>query len=101
MDCSIFYIIVFVLVYFYPLFYFAVTMKRRQKKNWQLAIFAQRTIVAVMMLNFCVRYGNRCVHHAIATRSLSLNVFQDIQNRIVISLLFPSSLASSVKPSTY
>ena len=28
------------------------------------------TIFAVMMLNFCVRYGYRCVHHAITTRSL-------------------------------
>ena len=28
-----------------------------------------RTIVAVMMLNFRVRDGNGCVHHAIAARS--------------------------------
>ena len=32
------------------------------------------TIVAVMMLNFCVRYGYRCVHLAIATRSFILAV---------------------------
>ena len=38
--------------------------------NWRLAIVALSTIVAVMMLNFCVRYGYRCVHHAIATRFL-------------------------------
>ena len=27
------------------------------------------TIFAAMMLNFCVRHGYRCVHHAFATRS--------------------------------
>ena len=37
----------------------------------QLAIFAGAgpTIVAVGVLNFCVRDGNRCVHSAIATGS--------------------------------
>ena len=32
-----------------------------QKKNWQLPIFAY-TIVGVLVLNFSVRYGKRCVH---------------------------------------
>ena len=27
-----------------------------------------RTIFTTTVLNFCVRYGNRCVHCAIATR---------------------------------
>ena len=27
-----------------------------------------RTIVSAEVLNFCVRYGNRCVHFAIVTR---------------------------------
>ena len=47
--------------------------KGQKKRNWQRAIFAQCTIVAAMMLNFCVRYGYRCVHHAIATRSFSVS----------------------------
>ena len=34
-----------------------------------MLLLRSRTIVAVMMLNFCVRDGYRCVHHAIATRS--------------------------------
>ena len=40
--------------------------------TWQLAIFtrARLDIVAVEVLNFCVRDENRCVHFAIATRSL-------------------------------
>ena len=38
----------------------------KQKKNWQLAIFAY-TIFAVKELNFCVRDGNRCILFAIVT----------------------------------
>ena len=40
--------------------------------TWQRAIFtgASPAIVAADMLNFCVRDENRCVHIAIATRSL-------------------------------
>ena len=37
----------------------------KKRRNWQRAIFAQCTIFAAMMLNFCVRNGYRCVHHAI------------------------------------
>ena len=73
--------------------------KKRKKKNWQRAIFAQRTIFAAMMLNFCVRYGYRCVHHAIITRSSLSSILQDTQNQIVVPS--SSSLAFSVKPSTY
>ena len=39
------------------------------RRTGSLLLLQFPTIVAVMMLNFCVRYGNRCVHHAIATRS--------------------------------
>ena len=49
------------------------------------------TIVAVMMLNFCVRDGYRCVHHAIATRSLRILSKPD-----TISLLI--TLWSSPRP---
>ena len=40
--------------------------------TWQRAIFtgARPDIVAAEVLNFCVRDENRCVHFAIATRSL-------------------------------
>ena len=40
--------------------------------TWQRAIFtgARPDIVAADMLNFCVRDEYRCVHIAIATRSL-------------------------------
>ena len=41
-------------------------VKKYIKKNWQLPIFAY-TIVGVKVLNFCVRYGNRCIHFAIVT----------------------------------
>ena len=30
-----------------------------------------RTIFGAKVLNFCVRYGNRCIHFAIITRHLS------------------------------
>ena len=42
------------------------SLKKLQKKNWQLAIFAY-TIFAVKVLNFSVRYGKRCIHFAIVT----------------------------------
>ncbi len=43
--------------------------------TWQRAIFtgASPAIVAADMLNFCVRDENRCVHIAIATRSLEVS----------------------------
>ena len=59
--------------------------KKDKKKNWQRAIFAQCTIFAAMMLNFCVRYGYRCVHHAIITRSSLSSILQDTQNQTVVS----------------
>ena len=31
------------------------------------------TTISVKVLNFCVRYGNRCIHLAIATRPLFEN----------------------------
>ena len=61
--------------------------KNIKKRNWQRAIFAQRTIFAAMMLNFCVRYGYRCVHHAIITRSSLSSILQDTQNQIVVLYL--------------
>ena len=44
-----------------------------KKRTGSLLLSHLGTIFAVMMLNFCVRYGNRCVHHAIATRSSFLS----------------------------
>ena len=37
-----------------------------KKKNRQRATFAY-AIIAAVVLNFCVRDGYRCVHHAIIT----------------------------------
>ena len=53
----------------------------------QLAIFAgaRPTIVAVEVLNFCVRDGNRCIHFAIATGSL--RDFLISQNRTTLTRL--------------
>ena len=43
--------------------------------HWTGSVLLSRlpTIFAAMMLNFCVRYGYRCVHHAFTTRSSSTN----------------------------
>ena len=70
--------------------------------TWQRAAFTMAgiAILAAEMLNFCVRYGYRCVHHAIITRSSLSSILQDTQNQTVVFLL-SSSLAFSVKPSTY
>ena len=38
------------------------------KKAWQRPIFAY-TIVGAVVLNFCVRDGNRCIHYAIVTKA--------------------------------
>ena len=48
------------------------THQKMSQITWQRAIFtgASPDIVAADMLNFCVRDENRCVHIAIATRSL-------------------------------
>ena len=53
---------------------FNVRHKKRISKDIQirtgsLLLSRMTTIVAVMMLNFCVRYGYRCLHHAITTGS--------------------------------
>ena len=50
---------------------------------WQLAIFTMAgiAIVAVKMLNFCVRDGNRCVHLAIITRLFLRNIPSKPNNR--------------------
>ena len=70
-----------------------------KKKNWQRAIFAQRTIFAAMMLNFCVRYGYRCVHHAIITRSSLSSILQDTQNQtVVLSIQARLPFRSSPRP---
>ena len=68
-------------------------VKKRQKKGTgSLLLWPLRTIVAVMMLNFCVRYGYRCVHHAIATRS-----FEQIAQNWIISL-YSNSNPSRLSP---
>ena len=41
------------------------------RRTGSLLLSQSLTIFAVMMLNFCVRHGYRCFHHAIATRSLA------------------------------
>ena len=53
----------------------------KKRRNWQRAIFAQCTIFAAMMLNFCVRNGYRCVHHAIITRFFLSSVFRTLKTR--------------------
>ena len=45
------------------------TGRHKQKGPSSLLLSRLHTIVAVMMLNFRVRDGNGCVHHAIAARS--------------------------------
>ena len=60
------------------------------ERTGSLLLLHLRTIFAVMMLNFCVRYGYRCFHHAIATGSSELYT----QNRI-ISLFSHSTLVKS------
>ena len=58
------------------MYYYESMQKKTHRKmsqiTWQRAIFtgASPDIVAADMLNFCVRDENRCVHIAIATRSL-------------------------------
>ena len=58
------------------MYYYESMQKKTHPKmsqiTWQRAIFtgASPDIVAADMLNFCVRDENRCVHIAIATRSL-------------------------------
>ena len=60
----------------YYMYYYESMQKKTHRKmsqiTWQRAIFtgASPDIVAADMLNFCVRDENRCVHIAIATRSL-------------------------------
>ena len=51
-------------------------IQRNKKRTGSLLLSHRSTIFAVMMLNFCVRYGYRCVHHAIATRSSLSNLFR-------------------------
>ena len=46
--------------------------KPKKKRARQLAALSDDTI-ATMVLNFCVRNGNRCAHHVIVTRLLSLS----------------------------
>ena len=54
---------------FFTFFYLFLFFSKIKKRTGSLLLSHRSTIVAVMMLNFCVRYGYRCVHHAIATRS--------------------------------
>ena len=55
-----------------------------KKKAQQRAIFpSSPDIVATVVLNFCVRDGNRCDHHAKATRLFSLERSMFSENRIL------------------
>ena len=72
--------------------------------TWQRALFTRAglAIFAAEMLNFCVRDGYRCVHLAIATRSLR----SFPQNQITVSINFRLSSSSClafqvIKSSTY
>ena len=87
------YLSLFVKYYFYFFLDFLLNTKKghqrgiQNKKRTGSLLFSHRsTIFAVMMLNFCVRYGYRCVHHAIATRSLLFKQFLSriTQNRIIV-----------------
>ena len=66
------------------------SIKKKTHKSepiiWQRVIFtgAGPAIVTVQVLNFCVRDGYRCVHLAVATRSLR----SFPQNRITADLIF-------------
>ena len=59
--------------------------KIKQKKNWQLAIFAY-TIFAVKVLNFSVRYGKRCIHFAIVTNQMYYNTIVHWKQDNVITI---------------
>ena len=64
-----------------------------KKRTGSSLLLHRSTIVAVMMLNFCVRYGNRCVHHAITTRSSLLShSFRNHSKPDNSSFFFSSSL---------
>ena len=53
-----------------------------KKEGTGNVLFSHRsTIFAAMMLNFCVRYGYRCVHHAVITRFFSLSIFRTLKTR--------------------
>ena len=57
------------------------------KLFWQRLMFPGShppSIFSAEKLNFCVRYGYRCVHHAIITRSSLSSILQDTQNQIVV-----------------
>ena len=71
---------------FFTFFYLFLFFSKIKKRTGSLLLSHRSTIVAVMMLNFCVRYGYRCVHHAIATRSfiLSSSLSRITQNRIIV-----------------
>ena len=62
----------------------------KEAQTWQLAIFtgAGPAIVTVKVLNFCVRDGNRCVHFAIATRSLEVIPSKPNNSSIFLMLFF-------------
>ena len=70
---------------FFTFFYLFLFFSKIKKRTGSLLLSHRSTIVAVMMLNFCVRYGYRCVHHAIITRSSLSSILQDTQNQIVVS----------------
>ena len=73
---------------FFTFFYLFLFFSKIKKRTGSLLLSHRSTIVAVMMLNFCVRDGYRCFHHAIATRSLLVPSSRSTQNWTVIS---PSS----------
>lgn len=55
---------------------------RKKREPGGLLLSPLGTIVAVMMLNFRVRYGYGCVHHAIATRFSEKTLKPDTINPI-------------------
>ena len=71
--------------------------KEREQNDYSLTwtgsvLFSQLpTIFAAVMLNFCVRHGYRCFHHAFTTRSLRARTLKTEQ---------PLS-STSAKPSVY
>ena len=56
-------------------------------KTGNLLLSHLRTIFAVMMLNFCVRYGYRCLHHAIITGSLPLQPHSKLNSSLSLHSL--------------
>ena len=57
-----------------------------------------RTIVATMMLNFCVRYGYRCLHHAFTTASSLSLTLKTEQHSLTLTSFRSSPRSISTSP---